>query len=139
MIKFTAAKDYNLENMLIKKVPWTNKWKVAEDFFFYDDYDNKEWYITIPKWFITDFWSIPRFLWLFLNPTKYVSYIIHDYLYSKKAEYDWFDFRKFIWAREIADNILLEWLKVEWSGFIERTIIYLWVRFFWWPIFYSKK
>jgi len=55
---------------------------VAEEFVFFVNYDTKTEFIIIPKGFKTDFGSIPKILQNIFNPTKFISYIFHDYLYS---------------------------------------------------------
>lgn len=125
MLKFTSARYLNNIWLILKKISGTNKWEVAEDFIFYIDYENRDWLVIIPKWFITDMWSIPRILWIFLNPTKYISYVLHDFICSRIPKY---------WTRKQADIILIEWMNIEWASFFEKLFVYLWVRiwaFFW--------
>jgi hypothetical protein len=119
MLKFTKANELNLENLLLSKIPWTSFWRVRENFWFYIDYENKEKLVVIPKWFTTNMWSIPRLLWVFLNPTKYVSYILHDYIVSQIPKH---------WNRKQADLILIEWMNIEGASTIEKIVVYIWVR-----------
>jgi len=121
-MKFTLAISHN---GLLKKLPNTNLFEVRESFEWYIDYNNKKGKIIVPVGLKTDFWSIPRFLWIFLNPTKYISFILHDYLY-----------KTWLYTRKQSDIILLEALTVEWASKLERIFIYIWVRVFWW-IFYK--
>lgn len=158
-MKFTQAIK---KNWLLQKIPWTNnKFKVMDEFVRYVDYTDKSAHIIVPEGFITDFGSIPRlFHWLF-NPTKYISYILHDYLYSYKwcvllpddfnerwitwveklkVEYEYWDNYKVsaIPDRLFADRTLIEWMRVEWAGIIERYIVYIFVRIFWF-LFFKKS
>ena len=128
LVKFTqAVKLVKLEkNWLLRKIPNSNCWEVMEYFSWIVNWKDKSGLIIVPKWFKTDFWSIPQFLWWFYNPTRYVAYILHDWLYETKGR-----------TRKKADSILREALKVEWMWIIKRNIIYFWVRVFWW-YFYKK-
>lgn len=129
-MKFTKAIVRLKENWLLQKVENTNNFLVKSEFFWILDYkvENSEM-IIIPKDFSTDFWSIPQFLWWLFNPTKYLAYILHDFLYSKE----------YIGKlnRKDADKILKEALKVEGMWRCWRWLVYLAVRLFWWQ-FYKK-
>jgi len=138
IMKFTQAVLH--KNWLLKKIPRSNKWKVETEFVWFIDYNTKKEYVEIHKWFKTDFGSIPKLLQNIFSPTEYISYILHDYLYSKnwcvkEKVYDWEIHLNY--TRKFADFILIEALKVEWASKIERLFIYLWVRLFWWK--YYKK
>ena len=125
-MKFTIAMK---QNWLVKHIPKSKYWIVEDSFIWYVDYKNKEWKIEVPKWFKTDFGSIPFFLRCFLNPTKYISYIAHDWCYSKlNLQYNKIE----------SDLILLEALEVEWASFIERYFIFMWVSIFWWIVWLKK-
>lgn len=124
-MKFTDAKrKINLEkNGLLQKIPWSKNFITKSEFFWLVDYDHEfSEKIIVPKNFVTDFGSIPRFLWIFFDKTRFVSYILHDFLYSKK----------YCWNlnRKESDKILKEALKVEWMGFFKRNLVYFWVRLF---------
>lgn len=123
-MKFTLAIKHN---WLLKKLPNSDYFEVRDEFNWWLDYDNKTHNIIIPKGFKSNFWSIPRLLRIFFNPTKYISYILHDYLYSHPMLY----------TRKEADLILLEALNVEWASTLEKVLIYFWVRIWGW-IFYKK-
>ncbi|PZM81831.1 hypothetical protein DLH72_05025 [Candidatus Gracilibacteria bacterium] len=124
-MKFTEAKrKINLKkNGLLQKIPNTNNFLVLSEFFWILDYDDEfSEKIIVPKYFVTDFGSIPQFLWWFYNPTRFVAYVLHDFLYSKKYIGDI--------RRKKADLILKEALKVEGMGKIKRNLVYLAVRIF---------
>lgn len=129
-MKFTKAVKIK-HNGLLKKIPNSDLFEVVEQFVWYIDYTNKKELIIIPKWFKTNFWSIPRLLRFFFNPVQYISYILHDYCYSKNSF-----ITRWIYKREIkrkeGDMILLESLNIEWAWTIEKLFIYIWVRRFWW-------
>jgi hypothetical protein len=60
------------------------RWRVVEDFTFVYQRKDKQHTITVPKGFITDFASIPRWLWLISGTVgKYnKAAVLHDYLYE---------------------------------------------------------
>ncbi len=118
-MKFTKAIK-TLKNWHLMKKSWTNDWLVMKPFVWFLDYNNRKWKIEVPLGFITDFGSIPQLLWIFFNPTKFVSYILHDYLYSNP----------WLLTRKECDIILIEALKIEWMWLLKRILIYLAVRLF---------
>ena len=80
--------------------------------------------ITIPKGFITNGWSIPRFLWAISHPLLYpflIAYIIHDYMYSKKFPYEI--------TRIECDEFFLYNLSL--NNKLIWLLFYLWVRYWW--------
>lgn len=105
----------------VRKVSGTNKWTVCEPFFWYigDDTNGKR--IVVEQGFTTDFGSIPSILWIFINPTEWNSFIVHDKAYEKH-----------ITTRKQADNILFQALIVEGCWFWKAYAIYVGVRLFWW-------
>ena len=133
-MKYTSALKIH-KNWLLRKIPWTDLFEVQESFIFYLDHKNKQGKITIPKGFKTNFWSIPRLFRPFLNRTKYIAYILHDYLWSKKAVIRF-------WKESIApafkqsNEILKEAMEVEWSNIIERNLVYLWLQYSWFPYYH---
>lgn len=134
-MKFTEAKrKINLEkNWLLQKIPWSQNFITKSEFFWLVDYNDEfSEKIIVPKNFVTDFGSIPRFLWIFFDKTRFVSYILHDFLYSKKYNPHPKSFsQKEKDLRKKADKILKEALKVEWMWFFKRNLVYLGVRIFW--------
>jgi len=127
------------QNGLLKKIPNTNSFEVSQPFYWFVDYDNKKEIITVCEWFKTDFWSIPKPLRIFFNPSRYIWYIMHDFLYSEiwtiyETNHAWTERH---YTRKEADLILLETLHLEWASFIERWLIYIWVRIWGW-FFYKK-
>ncbi len=145
------------KNWLLQKEPWGKQWEIKDEFIWYVNYKTKLSYIIIPKWFKTDFWSIPKFIQNIFSPTKYVGYILHDYLYVSSSKimisnngetfdkeisklrvsFEYKDKEK-IYAypnRKFADKVLKEAIKVEWAWVIERNLIYIAVRLFWFLYF----
>lgn len=120
MLKFSVA---SRTNGTLRKIPWSNRWVVQEPFVWYVDYLNKGKAIIVPAGFWTDFWSIPRILHSVLSPTQYISYILHDYLYTFWPQLGI--------TRKEADLILAEALRVEGMNKVKIKIVYLWVRMFW--------
>jgi len=118
------------QNWLLEKIPGSRYWKVQKEFVWYIDYEQKGTKyikyssdirvlnrIIVNKWFKTDFGSIPQFLWIFFDKTKYISYILHDYLISKTNI-----------ERIVCDQVLIDAMALEWAWRIERFFIYIWVR-----------
>lgn len=126
-MKFSKAVTLK-QNWLLKKLPNSDLFEVREEFIYYLDYSTKKEYIVIPRWFRTNFWSIPRVLRFFFNPVQYISYLLHDYWYAKNSFICVWDFRARNFTRKEADMILLEALNVEWAWTFEKFCIYFWVR-----------
>jgi len=124
------------KNWSLIKVWGTKKWIVDRAFIWYLDYPNKKYPIKVPKWFETDFWSIPKIIQNIFSPTKYISYILHDRLYKDPLIFNSVLGYKCL-SRKECDLILVRWLYHEWALFFERLCIYLWVRFWGW-LFYNK-
>lgn len=61
-------------------IPATNNWKVMEDFFYSGHGVN----VAIPKGFVCDLASIPRFLWRLMAPFElsFTAPLVHDWLYK---------------------------------------------------------
>lgn len=133
--KFTTATKLNQEGSLIKKSN-TNLWIVKEPFEWQVEYnDDRYGKIIVPEGFETDFGSIPQALWWMFNPTKYVAYILHDYIYEMYGQIPTtlFDTPATLdYTRKQADYVLLEALKAEKCPFIKRWLIYFGVRIWGW-------
>ena len=134
-MRFTQAIEMR-KNGLLQKI--NNKWWIIqEEFIWYVDFEDKIESVIVPKGFITNFWSIPKFMRWFIDYTS-LSYILHDYLYSEfwKIILIWSDL-KVSCIRSYADMVLRDALKVEWIWFIKRWMVWIGVRLFWW-MFYKK-
>ncbi len=125
-MKFTQA--ILKKNWLLRKLPRSKNWIVNDTFIWYLDYDTKKEFVEIYKWFKTDFGSIPKILQSIFSPTKYLAYILHDFLYSKNWIIKDINWKNIAYTRKIADQILREAMKVEWASFLERWLVYLGVR-----------
>lgn len=75
----------------------------------------------VPKDFVTDFASIPKFLWSLYPPHgQYTrAAIIHDYLYQDRLV-----------ARKIADQVFKEQMKIDGVNWFTRNVFYIAVRTF---------
>lgn len=152
-MKFTKAVELHNNDLLLSKISNSKLWKIEKDFIRYINYDKKIWKIVIPKWRITDFWSIPKCFWFLLNPTKYISFIIHDEIYAKDfkwIEYDKMNDTNISWEmylknwktyiiplRNECDKILDNWLKIEWANFFYRFCVKIWLKI-WWRFYFRK-
>lgn len=157
MLKFTNA--ILVKNWLLQKIPNSEDFIVMEEFMYYVDYNNKNYQIIIPKYMRSNFGSIPPILRGMINPVKFISYILHDYLFSPDAKIyilnsenykeSLFMYSPIYFNRKMsvtfvlpnrysADNILRDAMKVEWACFIERNVVYVWLRLFWWVVWNLK-
>jgi hypothetical protein len=86
----------------------------------YEDSASNE--IVVSRYFVTDFASIPRFLWLLLP--KWDGYgmpsVVHDYLYWEQQGHN----------RYFADNVLLSAMKDQSVAKWKRVVIYRTLRLF---------
>lgn len=125
-----------IKNWQLQKIIGTKYFLVTDSFIFSLNHYWNNYTIEVPVNFITDFWSIPAIFWFF-DKTKYVSYIMHDYLYS----YIW-EIKSIKWEynydRSLADDILKAWLENEWMNNIWQLIVRIWVEI-WWESHYKNK
>lgn len=130
MLKFTNAVKLKT-NWLLQKID-DEFWKVKSEFIWHMDYRNKNYSATVTEWFVTNFGSIPWLLRWFFDFTK-ISYILHDYLYSKEAKIkvmeDW-EYRFIKPTRLQADKALASALLIEKETKIKVLFILFWVRLF---------
>jgi len=115
-------------NWLLEKQIWNDLWTVKKSFQWIIDYDTKSYTIIVPIWFETDLGSIPKPLWIFFDKTKYVWFILHDYMISQVGKHIFSDKWVKTITRKIADEILIEAMNYEWASSIEKFFIYIWVR-----------
>jgi hypothetical protein len=75
--------------------------------------------IIVPRGFVTDFASVPRFFWRLFPPTGTYgkAAVIHDYLYQFNGV-----------TREQADHIFLEAMEELGVAWVTRHILFLAVR-----------
>ena len=109
---------------LIVKSVGAYEWQIMQPFYFYFNENDKETGIIIEEGFITDFASIPRYLWSILPPVGLYTKaaVVHDYLYKNgfTLKYD----------RKFCDKIFLEAMQVLGVGKEARYSMYCGVRIF---------
>lgn len=131
LLKFTKAVKL-LEAGSLFKVSWGKWWIVDRAFIRYFNYEKQfiAESIVVPKWYKTDFGSIPRYMQRLLSPTKRVAYILHDFMYTSLRQYidneTLYDH-----YRKIADDVMYDALIVEGMPEPLADVVYLWVRKFW--------
>ena len=108
-----------LTQLLVKDL-MNGKFELFSDYV----YKTKEYFIKVPKGFVTDYASIPKLLRAIILPYGKHSgaSVVHDWLYSSNCNLDI--------SRERADKIFLEILKEEKVNFLLRTLMYTAVRKF---------
>ena len=79
--------------------------------------------VVVPKGFVTDGASVPRLFWNLIPPWgRYgQAAVVHDYLYATQTT-----------TRRLADDTLLEAMRVSGCGVWSYAVIYLAVRMFGW-------
>lgn len=118
-----------LQNWTLQNILWTKYFQVDLPYIFELEYNSKKHTINVPKWFITDLGSIPPVLFIF-DKSRYISYILHDYLYSLVWEIVSI-YGKLEYNQDLSDRILCEWLKLEGMNKTGRELVYLWLYCFW--------
>ena len=104
-------------------------WRIYESFTYRIGDPNGQWYVRVPKGFVTDFASIPRGLWNLWPPAagKHSKpAVVHDVCYLR-GYIDTDQARKFI-SRKDADDIFKEAMQVAGVNWFSRSIIYAGVR-----------
>lgn len=115
-----------------KKKTGKDYWRTTEEFTFYigdSEYDD---YVTIPKDFLTDGASVPRFLWSLIPPwgTYGQAAIVHDYLCDHGRMTAKGDGSDVYITRRQADEIFYIAMKTSGTPVFKRSIIYLGVSLF---------
>lgn len=85
--------------------------------------------LIVPAGFTTDFASIPRIAWRYIDPEDpCVAYpsVVHDFLYSMKGGIP----GKPKYTREQADQVLREAMEICGARLDQRVIVYRMVRIF---------
>jgi len=124
-----------LKNWTLQKIIWTKYFQVKDYYLFLIIIWRKRYTVKVPEWFITDFWSIPS-IFFFFDKSRYISYILHDYLYSliwKIVNISW----ELEYNQRLSDEILINWLGAEWMNDRWRTLVLLWLDI-WWKYNYKK-
>ena len=78
---------------------------------------------TVPAGFVTDFASVPRFLWWLYSPHGQYgkAAVVHDYCYRSRCV-----------SRAMADRVFLEGMQVLGVWWLRRRLMWLAVRCFGW-------
>jgi len=99
----------------------TKCWKLIEPFEYYTETRGIETIIKVPRGFITDFATVPRFLWTIFPPwDKYgKAAVIHDYIYKTER-----------FSRFLCDSIFFEAMTVLKVPTWKKELMYLAVRLF---------
>ena len=121
-----------VQNWTYRNIIWTKYKQVREPYSFYVVINWKSYTIIVPEWFITDLWSIPPIFFIY-DRSKYISYILHDYLYSLIWKIGDLEY-----TQEIADILLDEWLELEWMSRTWITGINIWLSI-WGKYKYKKR
>jgi len=113
MSKFTSK--------LIVSLKDGKNWTLEEEFEYYTDMFGERFTIQIPKYFETDFASIPKIFLPFLSyKDKFnKAAVVHDYLYSNH-----------LFSRKDSDKIFLEGMEVLGINKFKRYLFYYIVRLF---------
>lgn len=158
MNNFIKFSDFVKNRWKYVKYIARKKWKTTANIRYYLDYNNKNEYIEVPKWFEFDFNSCPVFFHWVVDRDEYAIALFHDYLYSViwevvivdqnnlsstfrelKKYWFWFSYSvtqkwEFLYNRKFADTIWLEWAIAE-TREIKRKeqklkilLWYLWIR-----------
>lgn len=108
----------NFMSPLIVKQIDDKFWEIQEPFLYYLKDKNGET-ITVPKYFKTDFASVPKIFWSLIGPIgRHVrASVIHDFLYHTKT-----------YPRKDCDIIFKQAMKVSGVNWFIRGIIYNAVR-----------
>ena len=117
--------------LLVTPMPDGKYWRLEKEFEYRIGSLDSNQFVIVPKGFITDFASIPKFLWFLPCWAKFnKAPILHDYLYrTRRIMGDKI-------TRKRADDIFLEAMLVEWryrrSRHSVAWIEYLAVRILGW-------
>ena len=135
------------------KYIWKWQYKTCDEpIVFFLDYNKRDEYVIIPPWFEFNFNSSPTFTHWIVDKDEFAIALIHDYLYARVSERDWY----IIWVikyneninwisyvldrtptRREVDKIWYQWAIIEnkiifWKNRRFKVILwYLWIRLFW--------
>jgi hypothetical protein len=111
-----------------------NLWRTIEPFEYHIGSYPSDMVITVPIGFITDFASVPRFIWPIISPidTHAKAAVIHDYCYEYAP-----------YSRKMCDLIFLEGMIVLNVPYWKRQFMYKFVRlcgwYNWWKCRIKQK
>lgn len=137
MLRFTVAILFK-QNWTLWKIVWSEYFEVKEFFQWLINYEKwDEWFVIVPKWFKTDFSSIPKPLRIFFD-TNRVAWILHDFLFQYKTisyyENQEVKTRK-CWFFE-ANYIYYKALRVEWVSRTEAILQFIWLCLWGWYTYF---
>lgn len=100
-----------------------NLYRLDQPLIYVDNWDNWTLRIEVPCGFVTDFASVPRFLWPFFPPAGKWNRaaVLHDYLYSQRSV-----------SRFLADALFREAMFKLGVPVWRRVLMYYAVRMFGW-------
>jgi hypothetical protein len=128
MSSFTKSFD---KDLVVIDTGDGRKWQLAEDFEYHVGSKDSDEVIKVPAGFITDFATIPQFLWGIFPPTgRYTkAAVIHDYLTANKgriphatADDNTITYR--CYTKKQVDKIFLEAMKVLGVNIVTRRVIW---------------
>lgn len=119
MSSFTKPFKVIIHNIPLNERPF----EIAEEFEFYSEYE-KEYVITIPKGYRSNFASVPRIFWSLIPPVGRYSKatVIHDWLIDTKRT-NYFTYHEI-------NMVFLEAMKVLKVNLITRYMMFLAVEFY---------
>lgn len=105
-------------------------WKLVNQFTYHLGDKANEQLIIVPIGFVTDFASIPRFLWAIVPPWGQhgKAAVVHDFLYKSH-----------LFSRKESDDIFLDAMTVLGVGKFKRTAMWMAVRSFGWYAWHKAK
>ena len=116
---------------LIAIPPDYELYEVPESFEYHIGYEDSDEVVKVPKGFITDGASIPKFAWSIIGSPmgKYsAAAVVHDFLYHTKK-----------YTRRKSDAIFLEAMKVLGVPWWKRKVMWLSVRLVAWISWNKRK
>ncbi len=124
--------------LIVTPLPDGKNWRLLKPFTYRIGSKYSRTYIKVPRYFITDWASIPRFLFFLPDWATYSkSPVLHDWLYHQKKIMG-----KPI-SRKRADDIFIEAMEVDWRTHRSRYWVahleYWAVRLFAWLAWHCKK
>ena len=94
--------------LVVSPLPDGKNWELQRSFSYHVDSRYSTVKVTVPRYFITDFASIPKFLWWLPYWAKFnKAAVLHDYLYTTR-------FRP---TRREADRIFYEAMLISFQSF----------------------
>ena len=118
-----ANKSSFLTPLIVSPMPDGRRWRLFRSFTYHINSKRSKDKITVPVGFVTDFASVPRFLWWWLPYWgRYgKGAVLHDYIYQTHCR-----------TREEADKIFLEAMLVGGTKEWKAKLMYWSVRAFGW-------